>query len=51
MFQLQTATNVAPPVTWSAATNAPVLSNSAWQVMMPVSGEGSRFYRLRAPSE
>lgn len=40
-------TNLAPPVTWTAITNAPVLSNSFWTVTVPAPAGGVRFYQLQ----
>ncbi|HKI70534.1 MAG TPA: hypothetical protein VKA67_13170, partial [Verrucomicrobiae bacterium] len=46
-FQLFTATNLAPPVHWTAVTNATVVSNNKWKVTLPITNN-LRFYRLQA---
>jgi hypothetical protein len=46
-FTLYTATNLAPPVNWAAATNQPLFTNSQWQITLPAAASGSRFYRLQ----
>ena len=46
---LATATNLTPPVAWTAATNAPVLTNRVWLVPVSPAGSAQRFYRLQAP--
>lgn len=43
-----TATNLAPPVLWSADTNAVGLTNGAWQSAVPLGGAGARYFRLQA---
>jgi hypothetical protein len=47
-FALYSATNLNPPVTWSALSNQPVWTNSQWQVSIPADAATSRFYRLQA---
>jgi hypothetical protein len=47
VFTLYFATNLAPPITWMPATNAPLLVNGQWQVTPGESG-GSVFYRLQS---
>lgn len=46
-FSLYTTTNLAPPVVWSLATNAPALSNGQWQVTLPLNNGAAQFYRLQ----
>lgn len=46
-FALYTTTNLSPPVTWTPATNQPVLVSNQWQVALPALSEPSRFYRLQ----
>jgi hypothetical protein len=48
-FALYHATNLASPVTWTIATNQPVLSNGTRAVLLPVNGAETGFYRLSAP--
>jgi len=47
-YELHSATNLTPPVTWTRVTNPPVLVNGAWTVPLPAT-EGQRFFRLSAP--
>jgi alpha-galactosidase len=47
-FSLWSATNLAPPITWSAVTNAPVSINMQWVVNLPLS-DATRFFRLVSP--
>ena len=49
LFTLHSATNLAPPVTWTPATNPAVLTNNQWRVTLPVATNGQRFYRLQSP--
>ena len=46
---LFTATNLAPPVAWTRATNASVFSNGVWTVMVPAGTNSQQFYRLQSP--
>jgi rhamnogalacturonan endolyase len=46
-FNLYAAANLTPPAGWTAVTNAPVFSNSAWRISLPASG--TRFFRLQTP--
>lgn len=46
-FQVFSATNLTPPVTWSSLTNQPVLVNAQWSVTVP-QDRSTRFYRLQA---
>ena len=48
-FALYTATNLAPPVVWSLATNEPASDNTQWQVAIPPGADAARFYRLQSP--
>jgi alpha-tubulin suppressor-like RCC1 family protein len=47
-FKLQSALDVAPPVTWSDTTNVPVIIGSQFTVTNTTSGSG-KFYRLKKP--
>jgi hyaluronate lyase len=47
--QLYGATNLAPPVSWTWVTNAPVLSNGQWRVVIPTPTNAAQFYRLQTP--
>jgi hypothetical protein len=46
-FALYTATNLGSS-TWTPATNQPVLTNSQWQIALPVDSSATRFYRLKS---
>lgn len=48
-FRLHGTTNLAPPVSWLPITNAAVLTNGEWRVVLPAATNGARFYRLQAP--
>jgi hypothetical protein len=48
-FVLQSATKLAPPVSWTSVTNVPVIVDFQYTVTNQVSG-GSRFYRLAKTS-
>jgi hypothetical protein len=48
-YKLLCATNLKPPIVWSAVTNEPVLSSNQWRVALSALTNGSRFYRLQAP--
>jgi len=48
-FQLQSATSLAPPVSWSSVTNAVFIANNQNVVMLPVVS-GSQFFRLIRPA-
>jgi hypothetical protein len=48
-FNLYSATNLHPPVTWTIATNPAVLSNNQWRLTLPVGTNGSQFYRMQMP--
>jgi hypothetical protein len=47
-FTLQSATNLAPPVTWIDSTSPPAVVGAEFTVTNPISGP-SQFYRLRKP--
>ncbi|HWD21026.1 MAG TPA: DUF2341 domain-containing protein [Verrucomicrobiae bacterium] len=47
VYELFSATNLAPPVTWEADTNTPQLINGQWQLSLS-STDATRFYRLQA---
>ena len=44
-FILCTATNLAPPVAWTRATNQPYMTNNQWQTGLPA-GNGTAYFRL-----
>ncbi len=46
-FELYSATALAPPVQWVRLTNAPVLSNDQWIVILSGLTNESSFYRLQ----
>jgi len=48
-FNLYSATNLAPPVAWTRATNTPVLVNGRWQVTLPPGTNSQRFFSLQKP--
>lgn len=48
-FALYLATNLAPPVVWSLATNQPASDNAQWQIALPPGADAARFYRLQSP--
>jgi cell surface hyaluronidase len=48
-FSLYSATNLAPSATWSRMTNEPSLLGQQWQMALPLTTNGQRFYRLQAP--
>jgi hypothetical protein len=48
-YSLQSATNLASPAIWSPVTNGSVLSSNKWNISLPVSPGGNRFYRLVWP--
>jgi hypothetical protein len=45
-YSLACATNLSPPVTWTAVTNAPVTTNGSSTVII-VPGGTEQFYRLK----
>jgi hypothetical protein len=46
-WQLVTSTNLTPPTTWSAVTNAPtVTSNGTWFTVTLTTSDSTRFFRL-----
>ncbi len=47
-FQLQSALQASPPVSWTTVTNVPVRSNNLAIVTLPVTA-GPRYYRLGLP--
>jgi hypothetical protein len=47
-WQLQSATNLAPPIGWALVTNAPASSNGQFVLTIPV-GDQARFFRLASP--
>jgi formylmethanofuran dehydrogenase subunit A len=46
-FVLYTATNLVPPVAWTLATSQPVLTNTQWQITLPVDSN-TGFFRLQS---
>ena len=48
-FQLQSATSLNPPVSWTSITNAVTITNNQNVVSLPV-GSGNRFFRLVGPT-
>jgi hypothetical protein len=52
-FALQTATNLATPVAWTALTNAPMLITTngvtQWQISLSPDANTMRYYRLWSP--
>lgn len=47
-FSLYTTTNLTPPVLWTQANNAAVLTNNQWQVLLPPGNAPARYYRLQS---
>ncbi|HSY43084.1 MAG TPA: DUF2341 domain-containing protein [Candidatus Acidoferrum sp.] len=47
-FGLVTTTNLAPPVSWTTATNQPFLTNNQWEINLPPSTNSVRFYRIQS---
>ncbi|HEV2329136.1 MAG TPA: DUF2341 domain-containing protein [Verrucomicrobiae bacterium] len=47
-YTLYTATNLAPPVSWSPSASQPVWTNNQWQISLPSSSVGILFYRLQS---
>ena len=48
-FQLQSATSLAPPVSWAPVTNAVSIANNQDVVLLPIGG-GNQFFRLINPA-
>src|SRR5436190_8697440 len=48
-LDLHSASNLAPPVTWTRIAAQPSLSNNLWTISLPVVPDAVRFYRLRSP--
>ena len=48
-FALYAATNLTQPVAWTPLTNAPVLSNGFWTLLISSATNGQRFFRLQTP--
>ncbi|HXR04546.1 MAG TPA: S8 family serine peptidase, partial [Verrucomicrobiae bacterium] len=48
-FQLQSATSLAPPVSWVSVTNAVSIANNENVVTLPLGG-GNQFFRLTLPA-
>jgi hypothetical protein len=47
-YTLYSATNLTPPVVWTARTNQAVLSGSNWQINLSSQPGGAAFYRLQS---
>ncbi len=45
-FQLCVATNLRPPVVWSAVTNVPSITSTQWSVTLPIVREAEQWFRL-----
>ncbi|HXU78166.1 MAG TPA: PKD domain-containing protein, partial [Methylomirabilota bacterium] len=48
-YGLFSATNLAPPITWSPVTNSVSLAGDRFTTTIPVQGAGNRFFQLRFP--
>jgi hypothetical protein len=48
-FQLQSATDLTPPVSWASVTNAVSIANNQNVVTLPIGG-GNQFFRLISPA-
>lgn len=48
-FSAWLATNLSPPAVWSRLTIVPSFLNGSWQLPVPFSTGGARFFRLQAP--
>ena len=48
-FRVYTTTNLAPPVTWTAASNLSSYIDGQWQVQLAPDASSGRFYRLISP--
>ena len=49
LLSLYSATNLTSPATWSRLTNEPSLIGQQWQLALPPTTNGQRFFRLQAP--
>jgi hypothetical protein len=47
-YQLYSATDLAPPVVWSVATNPAVQSNATFFLTIPATNAAAKFFRLMA---
>jgi 3',5'-cyclic AMP phosphodiesterase CpdA len=47
-FGLFTATNLTPPIIWDQTTNAPILTNNQWQIILQPDNASGRFFRLQS---
>ncbi|MFM1768188.1 MAG: hypothetical protein RJA22_717, partial [Verrucomicrobiota bacterium] len=47
-YVVQSATNLAPPVTWLTLTNNPTLGGTQWLLTLPLGTNRQTFYRLRS---
>jgi hypothetical protein len=45
-FKLYSSDTIGPLAVWTPVSTAPVLVDGEWQVLLPVSLQGTRFYRL-----
>jgi hypothetical protein len=48
-WTLYTTTNLTPPVNWQPVTNLIQSNGSNFNVTLPISNTGSRFYQLISP--
>jgi endo-1,4-beta-xylanase len=48
-YELQTASNLVPPVTWSPVSGTPVFQDGLWAQALPAPTNGQGFYRLHKP--
>jgi hypothetical protein len=46
-LKLYSTSNLTPPVIWAPVTNASVLSNNQWTLILPLPSDSQRFYRLQ----
>jgi hypothetical protein len=47
-FALYTATNLAPPLSWTQTTNQPTLSNGQWLITLSPATNPAQYYRLQS---
>ena len=46
-LRVYSAADLTPPILWTSVTDAPILSNGQWQLILPMDSNSSRFYELR----
>jgi hypothetical protein len=46
-LRVYSAADLTPPILWTSVTDAPILSNGQWQLILPLDSNSSRFYELR----